>query len=592
MIKTIYEELKTDSSSNNERVNSLQKEVIESIQSCKKDSKTSGQHLENLRLLNKNLIEQLKEKSTKDQDAFKEILKNNFEEIMANLKASLLSEIESLNTKSSTSNSAISDLALNFDTLSRQVTTLVGNEEKIKDIVNTLESNQRMEQNNITAKFSAMKIDNENLEMKISSLKTSQENHQKTTFDGISVLKDFYDKHISQFENKSSEHSKLLGTTNEKLTAIMETASRLLSECAVQEKKMNELEKHGKDLNKKITDLESAELFLQETQKQVVERTIASEDHIKSVENKWIKEAHKQNTELLCEMTKICTEKIESINLVWGEKMTEYQEKQNNTEDNLSKVNIQMTNLEMEKKGVYNQVEILTNEKEVYNRRLDQLEPLMETFESKIMCMENKLKNEIDELTSKSTQSKKEIQSYNDNFEDKINKTKNELKIVKNEISQQNQQIENFKKENAKNILEAKTETDSKNKCMMKRLEGMELSLNDLETELETIQSAQKEGMNKTELLDEKLGNQKKCCVSLEQKISNIEESVFEQNKLLQSSEKSSENVLEIIDKEIKVDIKNSKEELRKQRHALVTHKSCMTKTRHQLDAVMLHLKL
>jgi len=49
-------------------------------------------------------------------------------------------------------------------------------------------------------------------------------------------------------------------------------------------------------------------------------------------------------------------------------------------------------------------------------------------------------------------------------------------------------------------------------------------------------------------------------------KISNIEESVFEQNKLLQSSEKSSENVLEIIDKEIKVDIKNSKEELRKQR--------------------------
>merc|ERR1711970_1671221 len=106
------------------------------------------------------------------------------------------------------------------------------------------------------------------------------------------------------------------------------------------------------------------------------------------------------------------------------------------TEDNLSKVNIQMTNLEMEKKGVYNQVEILANEKEVYNRRLDQLEPLMETFESKIMCMENKLKNEIDELTIKSTQSKKEIQSYNDTFEDKINKTKNELKIVKNEISQ------------------------------------------------------------------------------------------------------------------------------------------------------------
>jgi len=236
---------------------------------------------------------------------------------MSNLKASLLSEIESLDIKSSTSNSAISDLATKFDTLSRQVTTVVGNEEKIKDIVNTLESNQRMERNNITAKFSAMKVDNENLEIKMSKLKTSQENHQKTTFDGIAVLKDFYDKHISQFENKSSEHSKLLGTTNEKLSAIMETASRLLSECAVQEKKMNELEKQGKDLDKKITDVESAELFLQEAQKQVVERTVASEDHIKSLENNWIKKADKQNTELLCEMTKICSEKIDDINLVW-----------------------------------------------------------------------------------------------------------------------------------------------------------------------------------------------------------------------------------------------------------------------------------
>ena len=66
--------------------------------------------------------------------------------------------------------------------------------------------------------------------------------------------------------------------------------------------------------------------------------------------------------------------------------------------------------------------------------------------------------------------------------------------------------------------------------------------------------------------MDEKLGNQEKCCMSLEQKISHIEDRVFEQNKLLQSSEKSSENLLEIIDKEIKVDIKSSKEELRKQR--------------------------
>ena len=486
-IQTLYHELKNDSSSNNERVNSLQKEVIDSIQSGKKDSKAAEQHLENLRLLNKNLIEQLKDKSAKDQDVFKEKIENNFNESLSNLKASLSCELESLDIKSSSSNSAISDLAAKIGTLSRQVTTLVGNEEKIKDIVNTLESNQRMDQNNIAAKCSAMQTDNENLELKISHLMTSQENHQKTTFDGLAVLRDSYDKHISQYENTSSEHSKLLGQTNEKLSAIMETASRLLSECAMQEKKMNAMEKHGKGLDKKITDLESAELFLQEAQKQVVERTIAFEDHIKSMENNWIRKLDKHSTELLSKITKIQGEKIDDINSVWGKKMKEYEEKQNDTEDSLSKVNIQITNLELSKKSMHNQVEILTKDKEAYIGRLDQLEPLVETFESKISRMENQLKKDIEELTSKSIQSKEDIQSSNENFETKINKAKDELKTINDEIDQQNQQIENLTKENAKIILEAKKETD----CKKQSIEGMRVSLNNLETKLETFQSAQ-----------------------------------------------------------------------------------------------------
>jgi len=98
--------------------------------------------------------------------------------------------------------------------------------------------------------------------------------------------------------------------------------------------------------------------------------------------------------------------------------------------------------------------------------------------------------------------------------------------------------------------------------------------------------------MNKTQSLDEKLGKQENFSLSFEERIGDMEEKIFEQNKLLQSSENSSKDVLEIVEKELKVDIRNSKEELRKQRHVLMTHKSCMTKTRHQLDAVMLHLKL
>ena len=81
--------------------------------------------------------------------------------------------------------------------------------------------------------------------------------------------------------------------------------------------------------------------------------------------------------------------------------------------------------------------------------------------------------------------------------------------------------------------------------------------------------------MNKTQLLDEKLGKQENFSLSFEERIGDMEEKIFEQNKLLQSLENSSKDVLEIVEKELKVDIRNSKEELRKQRE-YINHKACI----------------
>merc|ERR1712142_250009 len=463
-VKTLHEALKTNSALNDERVNTLQTEMSKSSQSSKESIKAAEDHVENLRLLNRTLIDQLNEKSTKENDAFKKRIKTDVEKSMSNLKGALSCEIESLFKKLSSSNNAITDLTNNVDILTRQLTTMVGNEEKIKDIVNTIENNQRIEQNNNKAKFTAIESENENINTKISELKQLQEVHQKTTCDGIAVLRDSYNEQISQYKNSTTDQSKLLATTNEKLVAIMETAGGLLSEYAVQEKKIIELEKNGKDLDKKITDLESAELFLQEAQRKVVERTTASDEYMKSIEKDLVKITDVQKADLMREIkseSQIFNEKLNNVHKVLETKIKGYEQKQNGTEAHVSKVNMQLENFEITKKSMKNQIEILTKDKEIYTKQVNQLKPMMDALEEKICCMEEGLRNDL----------------------------------------------ENLSKENAKNISEAKNDNNINNKCMLMNTKGMEESFNDLKTELETLQKTQIIEKSKSKRLEEKLGD-------------------------------------------------------------------------------------
>merc|ERR1712128_65623 len=206
---------------------------------------------ENLRQLNRNVIDQLKEKNAKEQDVFKKNFKFEFQESLSIVKTSLSSEMSHLQKKSSTNSSGVGDLANKMEVLGRQVTTMIGNEEKIKDIVNTIESNQRMEQNNNTVLLSAVKSDHEKLELKINEMKKSQEVHKKAFCDEIAKLEQSCAKHYSEYEETTADQSIMVAKTNEKLSAIMDTASRLLRECAVQENKIKEVEKNSKELDKK-----------------------------------------------------------------------------------------------------------------------------------------------------------------------------------------------------------------------------------------------------------------------------------------------------------------------------------------------------
>jgi len=596
-VSNLHKELKSHTALNNDRVRSLQSDVTNSVQSTKESVIAAEAHVENLRQLNRNVIDQLKEKNAKEQDVFKKNFKFEFQESLSIVRTSLSSEMSQLQKKSSTNSSGVGELANKMEVLGRQVTTMIGNEEKIKDIVNTIESNQRMEQNNNTVLLSAVKIDHEKLDLKINEMKKSQEVHKKAFCDEIAILKQSCAKHYSEYEETTADQSIMVAKTNEKLSAIMDTASRLLRECAVQENKIKEVEKNSKDLDKKLSDLESADLFLQEAQKLVVERTDASEQHIKLMEKDWLKASERQKTDIqeqISKENKSITDKVDVLNLTFETHMKEKNETDKvikSLEDDISKVDNQLNTLTSSENTTNNQIEKITKEMGMYDIQLKEIKPYiekMESFENKVSCIENKMKNEIAELSKQSEEARKGIENNNGIFltiETKVNEAKEEIGRVNRDVVQQKDQIEVIAKQNATQILETKNEINIKKDIVIKSIE-------ELKIEFEGIKTTQVLESSKSENMEEKLGELVNTCQSFDQRITSLEEVSSEQSRLVKASENSSKEVLELVENEIKADIRNSKDELRKQRCVLVSQNTCMARTRHQLDAVLLHLKL
>merc|ERR1712106_571282 len=238
-----------------------------------------------------------------------------------------------------------------------------------------------------------------------------------------------------------------------------------------------------------------------------------------------------------------------------------------------------------------NQIENITKEMEMYDIQLKEIKPYIEkiySFEKKVSCIENKMKSEIAELSKQSEEASKGIETNNTNFltiETKVNEAKDDIGRVNRDVVQQKEHIEVMAKQNATQILETKNEINIKKDIVVKR--GEELKI-----KFEGIKTTQVLESSKSEKMEEKLGELVNTCQSFDQRITSFEEVSSEQSRLVKASENSAQEVLELVENEIKADIRNSKDELRKQRISMDSRNTCMARTRHQLDAVLLHLKL
>merc|ERR1712106_813112 len=328
-----------------------------------------------------------------------------------------------------------------------------------------------------------------------------------------------------------------------------------------------------------------------------VERTDASEQQIKVMEKDWLKASERQKTELpeqISKENKIITEKVDFLNLTFETHLKERNETNKlikSLEDDISKVDNQLTTLTSSENTTNNQIENITKEMEMYDIQLKEIKPYIEkiySFEKKVSCIENKMKSEIAELSKQSEEASNGIETNNRNFvtiETKVNEVKDDIGRVNRDVVQQKEHIEIMTKQSATQILETKNEINIKKDIVVKRVEEPKI-------EFEGIKTTQVLESSNSEKMEEKLGELVCTCQSFDQRITSFEEVSSEQSRLVKASENSAQEVLELVENEIKADIRNSKDELRKQRISMDSRNTCMARTRHQLDAVLLHLKL
>jgi len=486
----------------NEQNQSLKNEIKKSLDLNESRVSAAKDHVNNLRELNSNLINQVKEKS----ECTIEKSRIYVQEILTKFQDDLDKNISKYEEKTLNHDTAIGDLKSKIHILDLQVTAVVGNEEKIKDIVNTLESNQTLEQTNNKTRSFCIENEQKNMKRGIQELQSAADVQRREFNDQLDKKQELCQKNQLACSNTINDQAKTISDANDKLSAIMDTASKLMMNCAEQDENVKSLDKMSKDVEKKLLDLESADLFLQESLKQVLERTDVTEKQSKLFENNITKIGEKHRIEMV--------EELQKESKTFLKKMDGFED--------------------------------------CFNQKLNELEKDISI--QKLSCIEDK----------------KEI------FEN--------IESVQKKVSDEMSKLENqMKEEHSNKDNELKTEKV----FILKKIEDQNLNLKTLENNFEAIKTNHLIEMSQMKnRIEEKTG------LTFDERLNSLEKKNIDKKKQIKESENISSKRLQSLEIEFIDDSRNKKEELKKLRYLLASHTTCMTKTRHQLDAVLLHLHL
>ena len=165
-------------------------------------------------------------------------------------------------------------------------------ENQAKEIGQAFKEDQRKELKSIEGQLNTIYAEYEKMEKHLSDMK--KENGEK---DLKSTIEQLSEKQV-EMEQQNAAQLEGLNRTEDKIGKIIETAGTLMVSDATKTEKINSLEKVLGGLENKFSDLESADLFLQESQKQLVERTSLVEGHGKRMEESLMTQVEEQQREV------------------------------------------------------------------------------------------------------------------------------------------------------------------------------------------------------------------------------------------------------------------------------------------------------
>lgn len=554
-MNTFHTELTNHASIVNEQCRSLQINVTDSLKTNERKLQTAGEHVENLRQLNRQVIDQLKHKLVSQHETLQAGLKSDLQKCSNEIRQEISEKLLSIDIKTSSNEESIKDLFNKSEVLSNQVAAMVSNEEKIKDIVNTIESNQRLEQNKSSAQSALLKDENSKLKARFTEMEENNKIQEKNVNDRIDCIKESCTKHCT-------EQDKVVKLTNEKLQAIMETATKLMMGSAALEEKFTVLEKHDIELDKKLLDLESAEHFLQESQKLVVERTNTVEQHFKSIENDVIKNIQddmiKLDAEFDMKYHKL-SERIHQLETKDSKQTAYHDEKFTNLNTQIKKLDVEFSafdprlqELNLLLKSTETKVKSNTN----YFVTIEpKLKEMLDTFEEKLSTLEKTLQNDICQLSGRSTDSEEQLLTMKNRLSDvkaDTEDTKERIKNLRDTIAQQDIRIGELAQDNARETEKILSDHHTETKLLLEKFESEYITLKSMEILQPNVWGR---------LEDQNISQQRKFS-ALENRLNVLEKQSAEQ--------RASNERIEVTQTELEEDIRSSQEEFRKQRSVML----------------------
>ena len=228
----------------------------------------------------------------------------------------------------------------------REVMVLVGKfEGQTKEIGQAFKEDQRKELKSIETQLNTIYTEYEKMEKVVGDLQKEQ-----SQVDMKAVVEQLAEKQ-QVLEQIGSEQAEALVRTEVKIGKIIESANTLLVSDATKTEKISGLEISWKNLEDKFVGLESADLFLQESHKQLLERATLMESQSRRLEEvvlAQVEEQQRQVEEKLKVQVSTLMKDVDGLvtgHETFGEQVEKLQEEMMGKEQRLAKVEIELPGL-------------------------------------------------------------------------------------------------------------------------------------------------------------------------------------------------------------------------------------------------------